>query len=318
MNKLRLAFCDFWPGFDPESNYFVDLLSQNWAVEISADPDVLIFSVFGKAHRSFKCLKIQYIGENIRPNHLICDYSISFDMGSNPRNYRWPLYNLYLYDLISNVPDHASHREKFCCVVTSNPNGKFRNAFYDALNTRIPVDSGGRFRNNIGAPIGNKLDFLLKYRFSFAFENSSYPGYTTEKIVESKWAGTIPIYWGNPSVAQDCNPEAFVNVHNFNSIRDCVEFIIELDKDSVRREKMRTTPLFSDVSGRFGNDAAQLIEWFDKVIHGGKIQRLNWPRSLIKYLKRWNRMRTGYFDRKEINRFNDTKTRSLIRLMGSD
>ena len=38
---------------------------------------------------------------------------------------------------------------------------------------------------------------------TIAFENSSFPGYTTEKIFEPMLEGSIPIYWGNPRVDED-------------------------------------------------------------------------------------------------------------------
>ena len=41
------------------------------------------------------------------------------------------------------------------------------------------------------------------YKFSIAFENAWYPGYTSEKIVTSMLAGTIPIYWGNPDISRE-------------------------------------------------------------------------------------------------------------------
>lgn len=44
------------------------------------------------------------------------------------------------------------------------------------------------------------------YKFSIAFENAWYPGYTSEKIVTSMLAGTIPIYWGNPDIGRESTP----------------------------------------------------------------------------------------------------------------
>ena len=49
--------------------------------------------------------------------------------------------------------------------------------------------------NNIGGAVSDKFAFQQKHKFSIAFENTSYCGYCTEKIVEAFVAGTIPIYW---------------------------------------------------------------------------------------------------------------------------
>ena len=39
-----------------------------------------------------------------------------------------------------------------------------------------------------------------------------YPGYTTEKIAEPWLEGCIPIYWGDPEITRDINPDCFINM----------------------------------------------------------------------------------------------------------
>lgn len=51
----------------------------------------------------------------------------------------------------------------------------------DALSQYKLVDSGGRHRNNVGGLVKDKYEFDLSYKFSIAFENSSYQEYLTEK-----------------------------------------------------------------------------------------------------------------------------------------
>ncbi len=63
------------------------------------------------------------------------------------------------------------------------------------------IDSGGAFENNTDILKrnfnNNKIDFLENYKFNMSFENSNRKFYTTEKIFDSIFAGTIPIYWGS-------------------------------------------------------------------------------------------------------------------------
>ncbi len=59
------------------------------------------------------------------------------------------------------------------------------------------VNSGGKTFNNIGGPINDKIKIFSNHNFNIAFENSSYPGYVTEKITDAFIANTIPIYWGD-------------------------------------------------------------------------------------------------------------------------
>ena len=103
------------------------------------------------------------------------------------------------------------------------------------------VDSGGRLLNNIGYNIErgseSKLKWMRNYKFSITFENASYPGYTTEKLMHALISDTIPIYWGDPLVANDFNPKAFVNCLDFHSYSEVVELIREIDhNDNLYRE----------------------------------------------------------------------------------
>lgn len=63
------------------------------------------------------------------------------------------------------------------------------------------------------------------YKFSIAFENAWYPGYTSEKIVTSMLAGTIPIYWGNPDISREFNSASFINCHDFPTLDDAAAYV---------------------------------------------------------------------------------------------
>ncbi|MBU2634655.1 MAG: hypothetical protein KJ674_05460 [Nanoarchaeota archaeon] len=47
MKKIKLGFKYFWPGFNPEDNFFTNFLRRHYEVIISKNPDYLIYSVFG-------------------------------------------------------------------------------------------------------------------------------------------------------------------------------------------------------------------------------------------------------------------------------
>ena len=96
----------------------------------------------------------------------------------------------------------------------------------------------------IGPHIVDKLIFLSRRRFAIAFENSSSPGYTTEKLPEALLAGTVPIYWGDPVVDLDFNPEAFLNLANFGSLRELAGAVVALDDDSSALRRIRAQPAF--------------------------------------------------------------------------
>jgi len=107
--------------------------------------------------------------------------------------------------------------------------------------------------NNVGGPVRDKQESIRQNRFCMSFENSSYPGYTTEKLMEAKYAGCIPIYWGNPLIDRDFNPRAFINLHKFSSVSECVDFVIELDNNPEAFSEMQREPLLNE--NRYGQSS---------------------------------------------------------------
>lgn len=85
---------------------------------------------------------------------------------------------------------------------------------------------------------------LLKkpYKFSIACENSWYRRYTTEKIITSFLACTVPVYWGNPLVEEEYNPKAFINCHRYSSLKEVVAEIKRIDEDEALWKAMMAEP----------------------------------------------------------------------------
>lgn len=266
---LKIKFVDFWPGFDPRKNYFTDLLGEICEFERSETPNLLFFGCYGNEHIRYRCHKIFYASENMRPSFRACDYSVGFDHIEHPRHLRLPHYMLYEdpQKLVGNRPPAVPPEDRrFCCFVVSNGHAKERIEFYQKLNARRRVDSGGKLLNNIGGPVRDKRAFLRGYRFTIAFENSSFPGYTTEKIFEPMLEGSIPIYWGNPRIAEEFNPRSFINVHEYRNFDAAVNAICEIDENPETYEQMRREPWFKEnklpheISRRF------ILDWFRNVV----------------------------------------------------
>lgn len=200
MITIKIDFSDFWDGFNKIDNFFYNLLAEYYNVEISENPDVLIYSIFGVSHLKYNCVKIFFSGENIGPNFNECNYSMCFDFLDNDNHYRLPLYVLYdgYYQLVNKKVNDELVNRNFCNFLVSNGSNEVRNNFFKKLNNYKKVDSGGLFLNNIGYKVSNKLDFQSKYKFSIAYENNSYrssrTGYTTEKIMQPMIVNSIPIY----------------------------------------------------------------------------------------------------------------------------
>lgn len=249
--KLKLYFSDFWSVFDPFDNYFLDLLKDDYDIEVTKNsPDFVFYSVFGTKHYRFNCPKIFYTGENIRPDFDYCDYSFSFDYSDNPANYRLPLYTFFddVNKLLQpkDIEQIIAEKKKFCNFIYSNASQSVRNNFFKKLNAVKKVDSAGRLYNNTKIRAANKVDFVRQYKFTIAFENESYPGYTTEKIFEPMLVGSLPIYWGNPLVHKDFNTKSFLNYYDFPNEDELIERIIQIDKDDSLYAEYLSQPFFEN------------------------------------------------------------------------
>lgn len=101
-------------------------------------------------------------------------------------------------------------------------------------------------KDPLGDTIEAKLDLVQQCKFTIAFENSSRCGYSTEKIVQPLLHGSIPIYWGDPDIELDFNPNCFINVHKYDSLEAVVKEIQHIDQDDNLWKKYVTAPIFKE------------------------------------------------------------------------
>lgn len=247
--RIKLDFADFWPGFVKTDNFFTNHLARRFDVEISSDPDFLIFSCYGRSFRRYDGVRIFYTGENRAADFSECDFAFTFDYLDHPDHFRLPHWVVRHRpeDFVKPQVDPAAllaAKRGFCSFVVSNPVGKTRNRFFEKLSRYKQVDSGGRFRNNVGGPVADKLAFTARYKFNIAFENSSFPGYTTEKLVDPLIVHSVPLYWGDPLASRDFNPDCFVSCHDFRNEDELIERIVELDRDDDAYMRTLAAPWF--------------------------------------------------------------------------
>lgn len=250
--KIRVNFVDFYNGFNKMENDFMAILQRHFEVELSEEPEYLFYSVFGTSHIHYDCIKIFYTGECVVPNFNLCDYAIGFEyLQFGDRYIRVPLYQLFQYkkslELALQKDGHPTKDREFCSFVVSNDQGMpERKRMFELLSQYKHVDSGGRYLNNIGGRVADKLAFDRKHKFSIVFENCVSKGYTTEKIVEAFAAGTIPIYFGDPAIEAVFNPKAFINCQHYASLEDVVDRVIEIDNNDELYNSICSEPVFLD------------------------------------------------------------------------
>lgn len=250
---VRINFVDFWKGFDPTDNMITRRLAPFYELEFCDDPDFLFVSAFGHEHLKHRGVKILYMGENLVPDFNLFDYALGFDrLSFGDRYIRYPNYCFRFASLQSRLKGFVGEpveTRDFCNVVISNGHAdECRGRMFELLNAYRPVKSGGRWRNNIGGRVSDKLAFEGGFKFTLAFENTAAPGYVTEKILEAFAGGTVPIYWGAPDVTKDFNPDAFFNCNDYATLEEAVEGIKALDADDAAYARMLAAPVFREDS----------------------------------------------------------------------
>ena len=292
MKTIKIGYSDFWGELIPDDNYFFNLLSLKYNIVIdNNNPDILFYTVYGNNHLRYdmnKVIKILYTGENYRPNYNECHYSLSFDYSTDSRNYRLPLWALILnwFDkpyrperdqaYLHNIDDFLNKkieigRTKFCSFIASQPKGR-RMDFVPKLYKYKQVDCGGRVYNNIPSVKGRgdqieKIEFLKDYKFNVCFENSSNPGYCTEKIIHSMFAGCLPIYWGDTMVDKDFNSNSFLDLSKFNTDEELIYEIVKLDNNPTLYNEIISEPWFKDNKIPDFVKPESVLSFFEKIIN---------------------------------------------------
>ena len=141
-----------------------------------------------------------------------------------------------------------SQKKYFCNFLYGHQSAKGeREHIFHALEKYKRVESAGSFLNNM--PDGlvipyseKKMDFLKLCKFTIACESISYPGFVTEKLINPFYSDSIPIYYGNRLVNQEFNERAMINLHQFSSIEEGLEKVIEVDQDDTLFIQMLMEP----------------------------------------------------------------------------
>ena len=282
---MKIAFTDFWAhcdipgvgtclGFNPNHNMLLDMvrvLRNDVEVVAPEHADVLFYSCYSQNHRRFskdRVKKIFFTGENLRPNFNDCHYALSFDFDDyGGRNIRFPLWMMQIdwfgkkgYENPQYVfpvqyvdgpnPFKEKPKDLFASSVFNNhfPN---RVSICKKLNEYKQTDIYGRPTGNWSYGEDRKLENISRYKFNICFENTDFPGYNTEKLIQARVAGCIPLYWGSTAVDRDFNPAAYLNMADFPSEDAFVEKIKQVDNDPAMASAILNAPLFADYTPKF-------------------------------------------------------------------
>jgi hypothetical protein len=216
--------------------------------------------VFGKSlvipkRRTESSKKIWWTGEDVRPPFQEgYDLFISFDQdGLSGKNVCFPLfYSELLFPnqdafqrLGGPVPEAASltrPRMKtttsgFACAFINNPEPTRLRAV-EYLSKYGQVEIYGKISNT---PNTRKLPNAQGFKFVLCFENSLFPGYITEKLLDAYLCGAVPLYWGDLGNEPHINRNSFINAKDFESLEDFASYVgslSEIDYERIHREPL--------------------------------------------------------------------------------
>ena len=198
--KLKIAFIDMWPGFNPATNFIIDAMQQECTVQGSfyKSTDTSDLVICGPYTESWKTIsptipKVFFSAENwaITEDPRISLYLTS-SRQEDSTHMRIPTWMTFLdwfsgstvlpegcEDNPIRIPLHFAtrvhpvsfeERQKFCGFVVSNPICEFRNKTFLAMNQYKTVNSGGALFNNINGQLslkypGGGCGDISKYHF---------------------------------------------------------------------------------------------------------------------------------------------------------
>lgn len=226
---VRIAIARFWVGATAEEIIETILtdLKPYFNFEISTSPQVVLYGPYTGEMPQGRYIKV-FIGcENIRPIMGECDWAFGVtheEYVHHPRYMRFMRWgdDAHLLQQDKNWTEVLRSKTRFCIFLYAHT-VCYRDAFFRALSRYKRVDAPGRSMNNmpgIDAVPGQfdwraKIEFLRAYKFVIAFENSSSPGYNTEKLSHAIEADSMPIYWGDPEIGRSFNVRRFINAHDY-------------------------------------------------------------------------------------------------------
>lgn len=116
------------------------------------------------------------------------------------------------------------------------PGHILRHQIIEASGNNIDVFGGG-YKH-----INDKIEGLRDYRYQFVIENCKRDYWFTEKLLDCLMTGTIPIYWGCPSIHEFFSTDGFIIFNDLHELKEklklCTPEYYESRIDSIRHNFM--------------------------------------------------------------------------------
>jgi len=111
-------------------------------------------------------------------------------------------------------------KNKLVCTITSDKKSLSGHRYrHEILNVVNGIDLYGHgFKS-----IDKKIDVLKDYMFCVVVENQKMDFLFTEKLIDCFITGTIPIYWGCPSIGDFFNLDGILTFNNTEEFKEIIE-----------------------------------------------------------------------------------------------
>jgi alpha(1,3/1,4) fucosyltransferase len=294
--QIRVAFKYFWPTFDFHDCF--PSVYDKYDFLPSPNPEVIFYSVFtpqfslsdNRNHSPLTrypagdYVRVFITGENFEPDLTDCEFAITFSvLVDHPNHLRLPLWvyenrswgygpERLVKDPNTDWQKLARQKTSFCNFIYRQP-VSYRDTILQMLKQYKHVDSAGPHLNNLSAwtvpKVPNrlipKINFLQRFKFTLAIENSIWPGYMTEKLVDPMYAASLPIYVGDPKAMLTFNPDSYIDFSCFANMKEMIEFVREVDNDDELYLRMLAAPFYRDNAiPKFARDDT-IRAFFDRI-----------------------------------------------------
>jgi hypothetical protein len=193
--------------------------------------------------------RIWVTGENLRPPYSRgFDGYLSFDQNLLANNAYLPVWyfdaGFFKDHFVTRVGVNSSVQlltakrsisklpPKFACMFVGNPHS-VRLQFAEILEGTHPI---AKFGAAFGNQVQQKFPIASQFKFTISFENDSYPGYVTEKLLEAYLCKSIPIYWGDLGISSPINPEAILMKRPDQSLEQFAREVIDMPESEILRK----------------------------------------------------------------------------------
>jgi len=229
--KVRIHFTNGLSFLDSPKEILGDLVKEYDLIEDSQSPSVVVFGPYGNNVPKGKFIRVGYFCENFIPDMNACEYGFGVPYEeeiNHPKYRRIDFHGFNPGSLIKNeqFAENARNNHIHFCNFLYGNKVPYREEFFRELSKYKKVDAPGKSMNNMPSLQSDselsiwesKRRYIQQYKFTIAFENYTYPGYFTEKILDPMLAGSMPIYIGNPLIQHHFNTESFI--HGRDWIKD--------------------------------------------------------------------------------------------------